>query len=302
MQRVHRRHAEGAPAQLVGRQGTGRGSRRCRRSRRPARWGRSPSAWPGRGWWGRPATQVPVRSRTSRRHDLLLGAGADRGDGGADPGGEAPAAAVRPTARPGPVPSNGSAGRASSTVASTRRARSSVSPSVSAATTRARAPSSRPRSSAPRVRVSTRHNRRAAWTSRSACQRARPVAAATSSAAISSRSCTSEPAAAGGAPQRRQPQLPGLGGVHVRGDRVDACRSRCRVAGEVGQRVRPQVGDQGAAGVVRPHAPTLDASTKNAIAWFAERGVTVQRVISDNGSCYRVQPLARHLRRARASP
>lgn len=25
---------------------------------------------------------------------------------------------------------------------------------------------------------------------------------------------------------------------------------------------------------------------KNAVAWFAERGVTVQRVISDNGSCY----------------
>ena len=26
---------------------------------------------------------------------------------------------------------------------------------------------------------------------------------------------------------------------------------------------------------------------KNAVAWFAERGVTVQRVLSDNGSCYR---------------
>ena len=26
---------------------------------------------------------------------------------------------------------------------------------------------------------------------------------------------------------------------------------------------------------------------KNAVAWFAEHGVTVQRVLSDNGSCYR---------------
>ena len=26
---------------------------------------------------------------------------------------------------------------------------------------------------------------------------------------------------------------------------------------------------------------------RNAVAWFAERGVTIQRVLSDNGSCYR---------------
>ncbi|SFB47304.1 Integrase core domain-containing protein, partial [Nocardioides alpinus] len=26
---------------------------------------------------------------------------------------------------------------------------------------------------------------------------------------------------------------------------------------------------------------------RNAVAWFAERGVTVQRVLSDNGSCYK---------------
>ena len=32
----------------------------------------------------------------------------------------------------------------------------------------------------------------------------------------------------------------------------------------------------------RPH-PVL----RNAVAWFAERGVTVERVLSDNGSCYR---------------
>jgi transposase InsO family protein len=32
---------------------------------------------------------------------------------------------------------------------------------------------------------------------------------------------------------------------------------------------------------------TATAVLRNAVAWFAERGVTVQRVISDNGSCYR---------------
>jgi transposase InsO family protein len=32
---------------------------------------------------------------------------------------------------------------------------------------------------------------------------------------------------------------------------------------------------------------TAVAVLKNAVAWFADRGVTVQRVISDNGSCYK---------------
>ena len=150
--------------------------------------GPGPSGWPGPGWWGRPGP----RCRCAR---------ARRGATASSASVRTAATAVRtravnargcgPSHGPtGPVPCNGSAGSASSTVASTRRARSSVSPSVSAATTRARAPSISPRSSAPRVRVSTRHNRRAACTSRSACQRARPVAAATSSATISSRSCT----------------------------------------------------------------------------------------------------------------
>ena len=35
------------------------------------------------------------------------------------------------------------------------------------------------------------------------------------------------------------------------------------------------------------------------MAWFADRGVTVERVLSDNGSAYRVPPVARHLRRPR---
>jgi transposase InsO family protein len=32
---------------------------------------------------------------------------------------------------------------------------------------------------------------------------------------------------------------------------------------------------------------TAAAVLRNAVAWFAERGVTVQRVLSDNGSCYK---------------
>ncbi len=32
---------------------------------------------------------------------------------------------------------------------------------------------------------------------------------------------------------------------------------------------------------------TATAVLKNAVAWFAERGVTVRRVLSDNGSCYK---------------
>jgi transposase InsO family protein len=32
---------------------------------------------------------------------------------------------------------------------------------------------------------------------------------------------------------------------------------------------------------------TAAAVLRNAVAWFADRGVTVQRVLSDNGSCYR---------------
>jgi transposase InsO family protein len=32
---------------------------------------------------------------------------------------------------------------------------------------------------------------------------------------------------------------------------------------------------------------TATAVLRNAVAWFAERGVTVERVLSDNGSCYR---------------
>jgi transposase InsO family protein len=32
---------------------------------------------------------------------------------------------------------------------------------------------------------------------------------------------------------------------------------------------------------------TATAVLRNAVAWFADRGVSVQRVLSDNGSCYR---------------
>ena len=46
-------------------------------------------------------------------------------------------------------------------------------------------------------------------------------------------------------------------------------------------------------------AATAAAVLRRAVAWFAARGVTVERVLSDNGSAYRVPPVARHLRRAR---
>ena len=41
---------------------------------------------------------------------------------------------------------------------------------------------------------------------------------------------------------------------------------------------------------------------RNAVAWFADRGVTVQRVLTDNGGCYQLPPVARHLRRPRHHP
>jgi transposase InsO family protein len=34
-------------------------------------------------------------------------------------------------------------------------------------------------------------------------------------------------------------------------------------------------------------AQTAAGVLERAVAWFAERGVTVERVLSDNGSCYR---------------
>ena len=48
--------------------------------------------------------------------------------------------------------------------------------------------------------------------------------------------------------------------------------------------------------------PPPPQSCADAVAWFAVRGVTVERVLSDNGSCLPVPPVARHLRRARHHP
>ena len=45
-------------------------------------------------------------------------------------------------------------------------------------------------------------------------------------------------------------------------------------------------------------AATATAVLRNAVAWFADRGVVVERVLSDNGSGLQGPPLARHLRRA----
>ena len=46
-------------------------------------------------------------------------------------------------------------------------------------------------------------------------------------------------------------------------------------------------------------AATATAVLRRAVAWFAARGVTVERVLSDNGSRLPLVPVARHLRRAR---
>jgi transposase InsO family protein len=35
---------------------------------------------------------------------------------------------------------------------------------------------------------------------------------------------------------------------------------------------------------------TAAAVTARAVAWFAARGVTIERVMTDNGSCYRLRP------------
>jgi hypothetical protein len=37
----------------------------------------------------------------------------------------------------------------------------------------------------------------------------------------------------------------------------------------------------------RPPAGAAPAVLKNAVAWFADRGVTLHRALSDNGSCYK---------------
>ena len=39
--------------------------------------------------------------------------------------------------------------------------------------------------------------------------------------------------------------------------------------------------------LVNTDGETASQVLRNAVAWFAERGVTVHRVLSDNGSCYR---------------
>ena len=49
-------------------------------------------------------------------------------------------------------------------------------------------------------------------------------------------------------------------------------------------------------------ADTAVGVLHRAVAWFADRGVTVERVLSDNGSCLQVPRLARRLHRTRHHP
>jgi transposase InsO family protein len=73
-----------------------------------------------------------------------------------------------------------------------------------------------------------------------------------------------------------------------------------RRTGERGKRSRPVIGTAYLHTVIDDHsrvayaeihtdekAPTAAAVLRRAVAWFADRGVVVQRVLSDNGSCYR---------------
>ena len=55
--------------------------------------------------------------------------------------------------------------------------------------------------------------------------------------------------------------------------------------------IRPAVDDHSRIAYVEAHddetKQTAAAVLRNAVAWFADRGVTVQRVLTDNGGCYR---------------
>jgi transposase InsO family protein len=77
-------------------------------------------------------------------------------------------------------------------------------------------------------------------------------------------------------------------------------RATARRTGERGNKYRPRIGTAFLHTVIDDHsrvayaeicadekAATAIAVLQRAVAWFAERGVTVERVLSDNGSAYR---------------
>ncbi|MBB1025842.1 MULTISPECIES: IS481 family transposase [unclassified Dietzia] len=77
-------------------------------------------------------------------------------------------------------------------------------------------------------------------------------------------------------------------------------RATARRTGERGHQSRPRIGTAYVHTVIDDHsrvayaeihadekAPTATGVLTRAVAWFADRGVTVERVLSDNGSAYR---------------
>jgi len=93
------------------------------------------------------------------------------------------------------------------------------------------------------------------------------------------------------------------GGGHKFLSRQRSKRNACQTArrtGERGNRYRPKIGIAFVHTVIDDHsrvayaeictdekAATAVGVLQRAVAWFAQRGVTVQRVLSDNGSAYR---------------
>jgi len=93
------------------------------------------------------------------------------------------------------------------------------------------------------------------------------------------------------------------GGGHRFVSRQDSkknARAQARRTGERGKRSRPLIGTAFVHTVVDDHsrvayleicsdekAQTAIDVLQRAVAWFAEHGVTVERVLSDNGACYR---------------
>jgi transposase-like protein len=93
------------------------------------------------------------------------------------------------------------------------------------------------------------------------------------------------------------------GGGHRFLSRTDSrhnAQATARRTGQRGKQYRPLIGTAFLHTVIDDHsrvayaeicadekAETATAVLQRSVAWFAERGVTVERVLSDNGSCYR---------------
>jgi transposase InsO family protein len=95
-------------------------------------------------------------------------------------------------------------------------------------------------------------------------------------------------------------QVPDGGGWHFLGRQQGAKNRAATAAARTGRSRHPKIGTSYVHTVLDDHsrvayaeihddetAATATAVLRNAVAWFADRGVTVQRVLSDNGGAYR---------------